>query len=204
MDMAIERLLRMYEGGKVTRRGLVRSLAALALGVPLSGAAGFSGVRGSEVASDARPDLVDHGGSGGAQDAPIPVSSLNHVSCSVSDIPGAVEFFQELFGMPLLSDQGTGLNLSASAGGAPTQFVGFYDIGGFGTGIHHLCLGVEDFDVDRITAILEERGIEHNVRMRDGTVPELYLTGPEGISVQLQDVSYCGGSGPLGDQCDPV
>lgn len=194
MDTAIERLLNMYEGGKVTRRGLVRSLAALALGVPLAGSA----------APTSRPNRPDSQAGSAAQDAPIQVRSLNHVSCSVTDIPGSVEFFQELFGMPLLSDQGTGQNLAASTDGAPTQFVGFYDIGGFGTGIHHLCLGVEDFDVERIGAVLDARGIEYNVRMRDGTVPELYLTAPDGISVQLQDVGYCGGGGPLGDQCDPL
>lgn len=187
MDTTIERLLRMYEGGKVTRRGLVRSLAALALGIPLKGSAPPSAAGGRSQ-----------------DEPPIRVSSLNHVSCSVSDIPASVEFFQELFGMPLLSDQGSGRNLAASTEGSPTQFVGFYDIGGFGTGIHHLCLGVEGFDVERIGEILDERGIEYNVRMRDGTVPELYLVGPDGISVQLQDVGYCGGSGPLGDQCDPA
>ena len=26
---------------------------------------------------------------------------------------------------------------------------------------------------------------------------------PDGIAVQIQDVSYCGGSGVLGDLCDP-
>ncbi len=31
--------------------------------------------------------------------------------------------------------------------------------------------------------------------------PELYFTDPDGILIQLQDVSYCGGSGYLGDEC---
>jgi hypothetical protein len=35
---------------------------------------------------------------------------------------------------------------------------------------------------------------------RDGT-PELYFTDPDGLPIQLQDVSYCGGSGALGDVC---
>ena len=34
----------------------------------------------------------------------------------------------------------------------------------------------------------------------DGT-PELYFVDPDGLSVQLQDTTYCGGSGPLGQNC---
>jgi hypothetical protein len=37
---------------------------------------------------------------------------------------------------------------------------------------------------------------------KEGT-PELYFTDPDGILVQLQDVSYCGGSGVLGTVCAP-
>ena len=39
---------------------------------------------------------------------------------------------------------------------------------------------------------------------RDGAAsgtPELYFTDPDGILIQLQDVSYCGGGGYLGDEC---
>ena len=42
--------------------------------------------------------------------------------------------------------------------------------------------------------------------MRADTDPpaeELMFSDPDGIPVQLQDVSYCGGSGKLGDLCDP-
>jgi hypothetical protein len=34
----------------------------------------------------------------------------------------------------------------------------------------------------------------------EGT-PELYMTDPDGITIQLQDVRYCGGSGRLGERC---
>jgi hypothetical protein len=33
--------------------------------------------------------------------------------------------------------------------------------------------------------------------------PELYFTDPDGLLLQLQDVSYCGGSGFLGSVCRP-
>src|SRR4029077_948862 len=35
---------------------------------------------------------------------------------------------------------------------------------------------------------------------KEGT-PELYFGDPDGIVVQLQDVSYCGGAGVLGNVC---
>ena len=36
----------------------------------------------------------------------------------------------------------------------------------------------------------------------DGT-PELYFTDPDGILLQIQEMSYCGGSGKLGEVCVP-
>ena len=38
--------------------------------------------------------------------------------------------------------------------------------------------------------------------MREGTTPEILVDGPEGLGIQLQDVSYCGGSGVLGNVCN--
>ena len=35
---------------------------------------------------------------------------------------------------------------------------------------------------------------------KDGTA-ELYFTDPDGILIQLQDTSYCGGGGPMGEVC---
>ena len=32
--------------------------------------------------------------------------------------------------------------------------------------------------------------------------PELYFTDPDGILLQLQDTTYCGGGGVMGDICN--
>ncbi len=181
-------LLRMYEGGSLSRRELVRALALAALGVPLTrpvraGAAPAGGLASSASAS-------------GAQ-APMRVVTLNHVTCFVPDVERSVAFYQGLFGMPVVSEQATGTNLSA---GSDTQFLGLYSTGGEPR-VDHICFGVEDFDVERIMEILTSRGIEANVRMREGTVPEIYFSDPDGIRIQLQDPSYCGGSGELGNVC---
>jgi catechol 2,3-dioxygenase-like lactoylglutathione lyase family enzyme len=88
--------------------------------------------------------------------------------------------------------------------------------------IDHVCLTVEKFDVKRVMTALDGLGIKRvdqpaggpqppltaRVRMRgaeaggakEGT-PELYFTDPDGISIQLQDPTYCGGAGVLGQIC---
>ena len=156
--------------------------------------------------------------------APIRVRGINHVTLSVSDVKRSVDFYQGLFGMAVLSRQGQTTNLRVGAG---PQFLGIASAGSSAPAINHLCLGVDDFNVDRLTAVLKQRGItptdatgnagggglgggplRMRVRMRgpdaggdrQGT-PELYFSDPDGVVIQLQDPRYCGGAGPLGSVC---
>lgn len=39
-------------------------------------------------------------------------------------------------------------------------------------------------------------------RVREGTTAEILFDAPDVIEIQLQDVSYCGGRGVLGNVCD--
>lgn len=41
---------------------------------------------------------------------------------------------------------------------------------------------------------------ENRGRAKEGT-PELYFTDPDGLLMQLQDSTYCGGAGLLGEIC---
>lgn len=86
--------------------------------------------------------------------------------------------------------------------------------------VDHVCLSVEDFEVDGIIAKLEGYGftaredasntpaLVHWISMRmpnrggiEGGTPEVYFSDPDGIRIQLQDAVYCGGGGYLGDDC---
>jgi catechol 2,3-dioxygenase-like lactoylglutathione lyase family enzyme len=84
--------------------------------------------------------------------------------------------------------------------------------------IHHGSFNMYDFDVDRVLATLTDYGLAaqeratgplvHYVSRRmperggaEGGTPELYFTDPDGILLQLQDVTYCGGGGYLGNEC---
>jgi catechol 2,3-dioxygenase-like lactoylglutathione lyase family enzyme len=155
---------------------------------------------------------------------PIRVRGINHVTLSVSDVKRSVEFYQGLFGLPVSSRQGMTTNLQIGPG---PQFLGLSSAGSNPPNINHVCLGVDNFNVERITSILARRGITRSdaagnagggglsggpmrmrVRMRGPDVagdragtPELYFSDSDGIVVQLQDPRYCGGGGPLGSVC---
>jgi catechol 2,3-dioxygenase-like lactoylglutathione lyase family enzyme len=169
MNAALECLLREYEGGRISRRELIAALAGVA------------------AAASASPHVA-------AAPAVGPVKQLNHVTMFVADVQKSKQFYQDLFGLPVLTNQDPGVNLNAGSG-----FLGIYPAEN-GTGsINHFCLGLEHFDADAVLKILTDRGIRARIRQR-GDTKELYLTDPDGISVQLQDTRYIGGTGPVGDR----
>jgi catechol 2,3-dioxygenase-like lactoylglutathione lyase family enzyme len=120
---------------------------------------------------------------------------MNHVSIFVPDVERSKQFYQDVFGLPLLTNQPPGVNLSAGSG-----FLGIYPAqNGQKGSINHLCFGLESFDADAVLKTLTDRGVPARIRQR-GDTKELYLTDPDGISVQLQDTSYIGGTGVLGNK----
>ena len=146
---------------------------------------------------------------------------------SVSDGARSSRFYQDLFGLRIQAYQGPNAPVLGVGGG---QFLMFAGGGGGRRGIdyeprlasiNHLCLGIDGFNPDTVIKALESFGIKprgsqqgppgplvHYISMRmesrggakEGT-PELYFTDPDGLPIQLQDVSYCGGSGVLGNVC---
>jgi len=177
MTAGFDQLLRRYENGHMTRRELLTALTGVAVAPAASVAA----------APAAAWQLA----------APLgPVKQLNHVSIFVPDVKKSTQFYQDLFGMPVLTHQDPGINLNAGAG-----FLGIYPAPQNATqgSINHLCLAVENFDADKVLKTLTDRGVRARIRQR-GDTKELYLTDPDGISVQLQDPSYIGGTGLLGNK----
>jgi catechol 2,3-dioxygenase-like lactoylglutathione lyase family enzyme len=169
MSHHLDQLLHQYENGRLSRRELLGALALLVAAAPQATVAA----------------------------APVgKVSTFNHVSVFVPDVQKAVAFYQDLFGLPVLTRQDPGINLNCGAG-----FLGIYPLPANATAsrIDHLCLGIENFDADAVLKQLTERGIKASIRLR-GETKELYFTDPDGIRVQLQDVKYKGGTGVLGDK----
>lgn len=170
MDQSLDHLVEQYERGRITRRELLGALALLT----------------AAAAAPERAGAVPVG----------TVASFNHVSVFVPDVKKSVAFYQDLFGLPILTRQDPGVNLNCGSG-----FLGIYPLPASATAsrIDHLCLGMRNFDADAVLKQLTERGIKANIRMR-GETKELYFTDPDGIRVQLQDISYKGGAGVLGDK----
>ena len=146
----------------------------------------------------------------------LPVREFNHFTVFVPDAKRNVQFYQQLFGLRIDTYQGPMPIIRVGEG---NQFLAF--VGGRSDAFaHHACFTTENFDPDKIQKKLLEYGLkprgkkrgpagplEYYVTMRmpnrggapKGT-PELYLTDPDGILLQLQDVRYAGGGGYLGDK----
>lgn len=118
-----------------------------------------------------------------AQTPAIPALSLNHVSLAVTDPEASKQFFQKTFGMPVASTQGTGINLSLG-----TSFLGLYKMPNPGR-VDHVCLGVDNYDVNAMAAKLEAQGIKATIRKDK---PEVYFNDPDGIRFQLENKNYRG------------
>ncbi len=137
------------------------------------------------------------------------------------------QFYRELFGLSIRAYKGP--TAPALAVGPTTQFLMFAG-GGGGRGatpacragqINHACWSLDGFKPDDVLKTLESFGLKprestpgpvgplrHYVTMRmenrggaPGGTPELYFTDPDGLLMQLQDTSYCGGGGFLGNEC---
>jgi catechol 2,3-dioxygenase-like lactoylglutathione lyase family enzyme len=131
-----------------------------------------------------------------AQPAPLKAATLNHASLIVSDLDRSVAFYRSVFDLPVKSTQQGGVNLAVGE-----AFLGVYQGGADATPhINHICFGLRDFDPKRTVAALETRGLKAESRERDG-VTQVYTADPDNLRVQLQDVSFCGGLGALGNEC---
>src|SRR5574339_126889 len=140
---------------------------------------------------------------------------LHSMTLAVSDVKRSLEFYQGLFGMPIQARQGDGPLLRVGPGPK------FMALAPAGTdrrpGVSRFGIAVENFDADRIVAILAEHGVTRAtgsdpamagpmkvlLSTREKT-PELFVSDPSGVVFQLYDPTYCGGSGPLGAACGGV
>src|SRR5579885_2562246 len=156
MDHPLDRLFDAYDRGQISRRGLMTAL------VPLLAT---SNAEAAET---------------------LNVKTVNHVTLSVADIDKSREFYQNLFGAPIVSKQSNGINIAMGA----MSFLGLYKMGATPPAIHHVCFGLEQ-SVPDAAAFLEKRNVKPQIRDRDG-VKELYFRDPDNIMIQLQEQSYRG------------
>ncbi len=184
MSDARDRPMTAGTAGVMTRRGMLLSLPGLALAHRLVGQ---------------------------RQAAPIRIRGLHQVTLAVSDLERSLDFYQEVFGMAVQARHPGKILLRIGDG---PHFLALTEAGSEPPSIHHFGLAVENFDVDRVVRALaghdvtpggQDEGLSGGpMRVRETTrmgTRELYMGDPNGLVIQLQDPSYCGGGGPLGDRC---
>ena len=165
----IDSLIDAFESRRLSRRELVASLTALVAG---------SGAR----ASAQSPAPLGQAAQG---------RTLNHASLAVSDVAAAADFYSRVLGLKVVSRPGNGgINLGLGDG-----FLGVYKLANPGT-VNHICIGVDDFDPERIAARLKEMGvsatIDRNPANRTSGGDQLYFSGPDNCRVQLGANGYQG------------
>ena len=148
------------------------------------------------------------------------VNGLSQITLTVSDVARSLDFYQGLFGMPVQARQGSTVLLRI--GNGPRFLALRQAAGGERPSISALGFGVQGFSIDRAMQTLAAHGItaapstaerpgpkQALVRTRrqseggsaDGSTRDLFVADPSGVVFQLHDVSYCGGSGALGNAC---
>ena len=205
MESNIDRLMIAFKNRQPSRRTFLGSLAALAVTGCSSDDSSNTSASSTEI-----PTLATLPQAG----PPIPVQTINHMTLSVSDPAASLAWYQGLFGMPIAARQGGTVVLQVGDG---PQFIALGGAASDNPRITHLCLALDNFNHERIVQTLAENGVaatgqsgpmQSRVRMRGedfggaptGT-PELYFGDPDGVVLQLQDSSYCGGAGLLGEDC---
>jgi catechol 2,3-dioxygenase-like lactoylglutathione lyase family enzyme len=154
------------------------------------------------------------------------LKTINHVTLNVANGARQKEFYQTVFGLPIRAMQGNVVMLGVGEGTDGIAFDPAANNPNAVSGINHACFTIENFDAERVMAMLIDNGLVPieagipalvkpltcRVRWRQranngggptsplGT-PELYFNDPDNILIQIQDVSYCGGSGRLGQIC---
>src|SRR5262245_24588393 len=118
-------------------------------------------------------------------------SSLNHVSLAVTDVERSATFYSNLLGLKVVSRPGNGgINL-----GLGTSFLGLYKLPEPGRA-HHFCIGVDEYDPERIAARLRQQGlqatVDRNPANRTSGGDQLYFTDPDNTRVQLSANGYQG------------
>lgn len=155
-----------------------------------------------------------------APDGRLQLADLNHFTVFVNAGAEANRFYQQTFGLSVQAYQGPQSPVTGIGDGR--QFVMY--AGGRSdrptpANIHHGSFNIHDFDLDGVLATLTDYGLAargdgragprmHYVSRRmperggaEGGTPEVYFTDPDGILLQLQHLSYCGGGGYLGNEC---
>jgi catechol 2,3-dioxygenase-like lactoylglutathione lyase family enzyme len=158
MDSIVDSLFDQYDNGRITRRHLVQTLAALVL--PARALA-------QDVAR-----------------APAPIVrglSVNHVSITVSDVPRSFAFYERLFGITKgwpATDAGTGIHMDL-----PDGYISIDSGAGQKGVIGHFAVAVEHMDRDAAKRLADKI----NSELPAANARDAYQANTGGSTVNLRD-----------------
>jgi catechol 2,3-dioxygenase-like lactoylglutathione lyase family enzyme len=154
MEEAISNLVSSYERGALSRRELIQGITVLAASVVAPSAA-----KSQEKVSGVFESTF-----------------IDHVSIQASNVEKTVQFYQNIFGLPLLNQDKTTTRLKVGDGRLAIRSMQPY-----GT-VDHYALHVKPFDKAAATEACKKYG----VTLIDGTEPLLvHAMDPDGYPVQL-------------------
>ena len=152
MESIISDLLNRFDKGSLTRRELMQGLATLAAASATSSAAPL-------------------------QDASIKVAKIDHISIQVSDLPRSIAFYQNLFGLSVVSQDKANEIVRL---GVSKTLVSLHHKNPTGI-VDHFAIAVDKFDKDAITRYLKQ----HGANPEEGSDAGFHVKDPEGILVQI-------------------
>ena len=152
MELVISDLIDRFERGALSRRELIRGLALLSAGGAVSNA-------------QPRPAATQG-------------VHIDHVSIQVRDLPRSTAFYQEMFGLTLVSEDKP--NEIVRLGVEKSVIVSLHHKAPTGL-VDHFAIGVRNFNKDAVTRTLKEHGAEPSDNLDAG----FHIVDPEGISVQI-------------------
>jgi catechol 2,3-dioxygenase-like lactoylglutathione lyase family enzyme len=162
MPLEIERLVDLYDGGRLSRRQLVQGV--LALGVAPA-------VTRGRVSMPQTPP-------------PFRTRTVNHVTLYASDVARSKAFYQRLTGLPIQSEDNASCEFRLENG-----FLGIYAPDpGQRFGFNHFCFGIEKYDPQAAVDAIRRAMPEAKPTLEDQG--HVYVQDPDGVRVQFADVTY--------------
>ena len=185
MESLISTLIEQFEDGRVTRRQLIQSLAAVAL-------AGSGG------------------GAAAAQAGGFRTINLDHLSYQATDYRRTRDFYAGVLGMTVVNDDGKA-NCEVHFGDA--RGVGVRDRGMMSLhnvmpsaqtgsaprlGIDHIAWKIDNWDTDRVRAELERQGLQPRLAQGGAIDTPNYVSfnvqDPDGVGAQISGIARPGDS----------
>ena len=182
MEQIISGLLQDFEAGKLTRRQLIQTLALCVTARP---PALVAAQKPAEQSSIPPPRFL----------APWKTVWLDHISYAVSDYRRSTAFYRDLMGWEITHDDGKkqcsmkvgnvgGIIIRNRAGYAgATEGTNRPNITGL---IDHISWGVEPWDIAKVKAELEKRGLDPQPDMV-GKFQSFHVHDPDGWDLQVSN-----------------